>query len=121
MELQARLSQQRVQYIVSSYQLAGNDEHAVQEYLATLLAIYPAPLIELALVETLIDHWLQIPLITGVTFLSQAHQRLRNWEFNPIASTLTPDQFQAITGLDPHPVFGPVQHSPKAPVGADPA
>ncbi|KGF71626.1 hypothetical protein DO97_17145 [Neosynechococcus sphagnicola sy1] len=112
MDIQERLSRQRVHYIVSSYQLAGDETAAFEDYLEDLISTYPLPLIELALTETLVHHWLQLPLLRGIGFLVPVHQRLKFWQGHPITSTLTPEQFQQITGLDPQPIFGSYQRSP---------
>jgi hypothetical protein len=106
MEIWEQISRQRVKYIVSSYQLEGREANQFNPYLERLLQSYPLPLIELALVETLVDRWTSIPMTKGLDFLSQTHNQLRDWESQPIVSTLTPEQFQQITGLDPSPVFG---------------
>lgn len=109
MDIAQQLSHQRVKHIVSSYKLKGNGADEVEDfedYLDDLLRVYPAPLIELALVETLVDGWLTVPLIRGFGFLVQAHKKLKYWETHPIISTLTPEQFHQIAGLDPAPVFG---------------
>src|SRR6476661_2596209 len=112
MDISTQLSQQRVKHIVNSYHLNVEPTNAIDDfddYLADLLRVYPAPLIELALVETLVDNWLTVPLVRGWQFLLQAHQKLKTWEEQPIISTLTPDQFQQIAGLDHSPIFGPTQ------------
>ncbi|HEY9631083.1 MAG: hypothetical protein HY785_03505 [Oscillatoriophycideae cyanobacterium NC_groundwater_1537_Pr4_S-0.65um_50_18] len=106
MEIWEKLSQQRVKHIVSSYCLGGDETHRFDLYLDELLQLYPRPLIELALIETLIDYWLTVPLVRGVEFLAQAHDRLKVWESQPIVSTITPEQFKQIAGLDPTPIFG---------------
>ncbi len=106
MNLSERLLQQRVKHIVSSYQLAGAQVDAFADCLQVMMQAFPTPLVELAIVETLVDHWLSVPLLRGVKFLEQTHWRLQAWEQQAIASTITPDQFQQITGLDPTPVFG---------------
>ncbi len=106
MILEERVSQQRVQHIVSSYQLDGNEAEEFAIYLAKLLNIYAPPLIELALAETLVANWLLLPMPKGLAFLHQVHARLRHWQdTQTIVNTLMPDQFQQITGLDPAPVF----------------
>ena len=112
MELWEQISKQRVKHIVSSYQLDGSEASGFDSYLEELLNRYPRPLIELALVETLIDHWLTVPLMRGIAFLNQAHHKLRNWESQPIVSTITPEQFQQIAGLDPTPIFGSSEYPP---------
>lgn len=96
---------QRVRHIISSYRLTG-DCPRCSAYLETLLQDYPAPLIELALVETLVAHWLRLHHLRGLPFFHKTHQQLQTWEEAPIASTLTPGQFYGITGLDPQPIFG---------------
>jgi hypothetical protein len=106
MELQEQLRRQRVKYIVSSYRLDGDDAHEFMADLDSLLRRYPMPLIELALAETLVDHWATVPMVRGIDFLKQVHEKLKAWECQPIVSTITPEQFQQITGLDPTPVFG---------------
>ena len=116
MDLQAAINRQRILHIVSSYQLDGADRASFQAHLADLLEQYPTPLIELSLVETLVDQWLNIPPLRGVPFLQQAHRTLQHWEDQPICSTLTPGQFQQITALDPSPIFGPGELPPPYPI-----
>lgn len=106
MNIRQQLDRQRVKHIVSSYQLWGQESNRFDSYLEELLQAYPHPLIELALIETLIDQWLAVPLIRGVEFLAQTHSKLKTWEDQPIVSTITPEQFQQIAGLDPTPIFG---------------
>lgn len=106
MEIEQQINQQRVKHVVSSYQLAGNDEAEFELYLEQLLQKYPPTLIELALVEILVRTWLRIPPIRGMEFLSEADKKLQEWETQPIVSAITPAQFQQITGLDPQPIFG---------------
>jgi len=106
MEIQEHINRQRVKHIISSYQLDSHDPIQVTNCLEDLLRIYPTPLIELALVETLVDHWLTIPLVRGMEFFNRVQTRLKTWESHPIISTITPDQFHHITGLDPVPIFG---------------
>lgn len=116
MKIQERLSQERVKHIVSSYRLDGSETNGFSTYLSELLQAYPPPLIELALVETLVDHWSTVPLVRGVEFLTQSHDRLKNWESQPIVSTISSGQFQQITGLDPTPVFGSTERPPSRPI-----
>jgi hypothetical protein len=106
MTLEQQLSQQRVKHIVSSYQLEGSEFEAFANYLDELLQTYASPLIELALTETIVTHWLTVTLPRGIPFLDQVHALLKHWEVAEITSTLTPEEFQQITGLDPSPVFG---------------
>ncbi|MGB3614856.1 MAG: hypothetical protein WBA10_13770 [Elainellaceae cyanobacterium] len=111
MNLQDKISQQRIDHIVRSYNLDGDEKANFSAYLSELTQAYPLPLIELSLVETMVENWLTVPFQRGVDFLVQAHARLQNWESQPIVSTLTSEQFSSITGLDPFPVFGAKQIS----------
>ena len=106
MEFWERISQQRVKHIVSSYQLAGDSTAEFDSYLKNLLQVYPSPLVELALAETLVDSWLIIPLPRGIDFLGRVHNKLEAWANHLTANTITPEQFSQITGLYPGPVFG---------------
>ncbi len=106
MELLEQLNQQRVKHIISSYQLNGSDTGAFDSYLDGLFRVYPSPLIELALVEILVDCWLQVPMTRGCQFLVQVQELLQSWENNDVVSTIAPAQFHQITGLDPTPIFG---------------
>jgi hypothetical protein len=116
MDIQEEVKQQRVKHIVASYQLGGEEEQQFNTYLEDLFSYYPPPLIELAMVETLVDHWVTVPLLRGAAFLSAAHDKLKNWEHQPIMSTLTPEQFHQISGLDPAPVFGTEELPPNRPI-----
>lgn len=115
MEIGVQLKRQRIKHIVSSYQLDGNESDPFDRALERLLDHYPLPLIELALVETLVNSWLQVPLLRGCKFLEQAQEQLQAWEqqmLHPDSATrqyvsaILPEQFQQITGLDPAPIFG---------------
>lgn len=112
MDLQHQLNQQRVKHIVSSYELTGESSEAFQVYLTDLLHTYPSFLVELALTETLVDGWAAVPMVRGTEFLERAHAKLKEWETQPIVSTITPEQFQHVTGLDPIPVFGSAEVPP---------
>ena len=125
MEIAAQLRRQRIKHIVSSYQLDGDETEAFDRALELLLNHYPLPLIELALVETLVDSWLQIPLLRGCNFLDKAHEQLQAWESQilqpdsitaPCTSTISPEQFQQITGLDPAPIYGASQTASPPPI-----
>jgi hypothetical protein len=118
MEIGAQLKRQRIKHIVSSYQLDGDETEAFDRALERLLNHYPLPLIELALVETLVDRWLHVPLLRGCKFLDKAHEQLQAWENQilqsdsvapPCTSTISPEQFHQITGLDPAPIYGASQ------------
>ncbi len=115
MDFQEAVKRQRVKYIISSYRLDEANSQKFDDYLEMLMTHYPSPLIELALVETLLNNWLQVPMKRGYEFLIQAHEQLQTWEqyaliqtetAPSIASTITPEQFQQITNLDPSPIFG---------------
>lgn len=103
MEIQQRISQQRIRHIVDSYRLIGTDNSEADSfdaYINDLLHKYPQGLIELALVETLVQSWLSIPMEKGVAFLIAAHSCIKQWQSASTAITLTPSQFSQITGLD---------------------
>jgi len=106
METWEQISRQRVNYIVDSYQLSGDDDEYFDEYLEDLLQAYPSPQIELALVEILVRSWHVNPIIRGVAFLKRSHELLKTWENHAIAPNISPTHFRLITGLDPTPVFG---------------
>jgi hypothetical protein len=108
MELWEQVCRQRIKYIVDCYELDfGESAEDFADYLQELWLAYAYAQIELALVETLVASWIQIPAIKGMSFLYQVHDRLRSWEYlSVIPSTITPDQFQQITALDPTPIFG---------------
>jgi hypothetical protein len=106
MELWEKISRQRVQYIIDSYELYGDYTEDFDDYLQELLIAYAPPQIEVAIVETIVASWLKLPLAKGIEFIEQVHELLKAWEDSNGNSTLTPSQFQQITGLDPTPVFG---------------
>jgi hypothetical protein len=115
MELKEELKRQRVKHIISSYHLAGNDGDPFDAVLAMLLDEYPTPLVELAIAETLVMNWLSVPMPKGCAFLTQVQEHLTLSDHPPecgdrsrphIHSSITPAQFQHITGLDPSPIFG---------------
>ncbi|MBD2258806.1 hypothetical protein [Pseudanabaena sp. FACHB-2040] len=95
---------QRICHIVASYGLTGDDPVPFEDYLASLMQAFPEPLIELAIVETLVQQWLRVPLLRGIEFLQTAHQVLQGWD-PVVESRLTPGHFEMITGLDPAPIF----------------
>ncbi|MEM1239696.1 MAG: hypothetical protein AAGI45_07640 [Cyanobacteria bacterium P01_H01_bin.26] len=142
MDIQERISRQRVQHIIDSYQLDGDDGDVFVDYLDQLLETYAYPLIELALTEAIIKGWSEIPMRKGLSFIHGVHERLRFWQpdreslahiprqlkpLNPrflgatslgvratnqspidptsVDITLTPEQFEQITGLDASLVF----------------
>lgn len=115
MEIGEQLRLQRVKHIVSSYQLSGTDDSSFHETLAILLEQYPPPLVELALVETLVNCWWQVPMPRGCSFLTRVHEQLAVWQSQPIISTIAPEHFQQITGLDPTPIFGSSGLPPASP------
>ncbi|MBD0333955.1 MAG: hypothetical protein ICV62_00555 [Cyanobacteria bacterium Co-bin13] len=95
---------QRIRHIVASYGLTGDDPAPFDDYLTNLMQAFPEPLIELAIVETLVQQWLRVPLLRGIEFLETAHQVLQGWD-SVVESRLTPSYFEMITGLDPAPIF----------------
>ncbi|MFQ3615459.1 MAG: hypothetical protein SNJ57_11900 [Cyanobacteriota bacterium] len=126
-KLLEHVNQQRVKHIIKLYALDREETQDLYTCLDALFRLYPPPLIELALVETLVDHWAAVPMPRGLAFMSRVRDRLRHWETQWAAqeetqgnaqgehqqdrallfSTLTPQQFHHITGLDPAPIFGP--------------
>lgn len=115
MELWEQISRQRSQHIIDSYQLYGESIDDFEDYLEELLLAYQPPQIERAIVETLVSGWFQLPLVKGMPFIEAVHERLRMWEIDPnMPPSVSPAQFQQITGLDPAPVFG---HSTTTSIG----
>lgn len=76
-----------------------------EAYLIDLMQVFPEPLIELAIVEVLVQQWLQVPLVRGLAFLQKTHQMLNTWQSQQIKSRLTPASYELITGLESAPVF----------------
>ena len=106
MTIQAQIDRQRLQYIIDNYQLQGDDDSdSFGSALAELLENYPTPIVELAVVETIVSGWLNVPLVRGCVFLYQVHEQLLLWHNYSIVSTLTATQFQSITGLSPNPIL----------------
>jgi len=97
--LSSQLQQQRLQHIIDSYRLDDGAVVTFRRKLDRLLARYPSPLIELALVETLVQQWASPPLVRGLPFLTQVEDRLQTWAVQPAIRTFTPEQFHQITGL----------------------
>lgn len=115
MEFSDWVQGQRLQHIVDSYHLQGETPEAFWTELQALLADYPQPLLELALVESLVRGWLRFPMARGLDFLAEVNAQLQHWAIEgQVASFLTSSQFEQITGLDPAPVFGPPR-SPEIP------
>ncbi|MDX1977362.1 MAG: hypothetical protein SFT94_06780 [Pseudanabaenaceae cyanobacterium bins.68] len=108
MELWEQICRQRIKYIVDCYQLDLTESpEDFADLLEELWLAYPYAQIELALVETLVASWLQIPPVKGIPFLEHVHRRLQSWENYPqVPTQITPAQFQQIAGLDPRLVFG---------------
>ena len=107
MDIQQRVSHQRVRHIIDNYMLMGSPDEAdgFDAYVSELLSQYPHGLIEIALVETLAKNWLTIPMKKGIDFLSAAHERIKQCQSNATEVNLTPSQFSQITGLDPQLAF----------------
>lgn len=128
MDIEQQVKQQRVKHIVSSYHLpkdnndtaerasAADDLEKFNAYLAQLLERHPSPLVELALVQTLAQGWLRVPMLRGVPFLAIVDQQLQEWQQGPITTAITPNQFQQITGLDPSPIFGETEQPQPQPI-----
>lgn len=106
MNIQAEIDRQRLHYIINNYRLQGEDNtESFEAALAELLNNYPTPIVELAVVETLVAGWLNVPFVRGCAFLHQVHEQLSLWHNYSIASTLTTTQFQSITGLSPNSIL----------------
>ena len=80
MNIQNRITHQRVQHIVDSYQLKGDDGEVFLDFLTQLLAAYPSSLVELALTETIVKGWSDIPMQRGIPFIETVHKRLQSWQ-----------------------------------------
>ena len=107
MDIQSEVSRQRVKHIVDSYHLQGEEVAACEGYLDELISTFPMSAVELALVETLVQNWLTVPMPRGKSFFEQAETLLKQWKTSEqVETTVSIEQFQQITGLDPAPVFG---------------
>jgi hypothetical protein len=114
-----QVSRQRLKYMINSYQLgltsggdrgsgrseAGAEGQAFDRYLGHLLRLYSAPLLELAVAQTLVRSWLMTPLPRGIVFLEAVDRQLAHWIDHGIDCRLSPQDFQQVTGLDPYPVY----------------
>jgi hypothetical protein len=100
------LRRQRIQYVMDSYRLAGDEEVDCAVYLTDLLDCYTPAAIELAVVDILVTQWNHAPLRRGVVFLDQVRSRLDEWTESGVSTCIRPQQFRHITGLDPRLVFG---------------
>ncbi len=106
MDLRKQMNRQRVQYIIDSYQLGGDEPVEFRKQLETLLQTWDLARVELALCEALVQSWLRVPMPRGPIFLQLTSALLQDWAAGIAEPTLTPQQFQHITSLDPTPVFG---------------
>ncbi|MEM8611077.1 MAG: hypothetical protein AAGF93_03585 [Cyanobacteria bacterium P01_H01_bin.105] len=93
MNIQKRITRQRVNHIVESYQLDGNDGDAFSDYLNKILEIYPQPLVELALTEAIIKGWSELPMQKGIPFLQGVNKRLQSWQPDRELSSQLPSSF----------------------------
>ncbi|MDV3350472.1 hypothetical protein D0962_11095 [Leptolyngbyaceae cyanobacterium CCMR0082] len=107
MDIQKRITRQRVNHIVDIYQLDGNDGDTFADYLAKLVETYPQSLIELALTEALVKGWSKVPMQKGMSFIYDVHERLRTWQPDPESSPQLPSAFKpphakslGVTSLD---------------------
>lgn len=96
---------QRIDHILSSYCLWGQHPHHPYQLMTDLLDNYPAPLVELAVVEVLVDQWLAASLPRGLPFLDQVIQWLGCCSTDGFELKVLPPQFQQITGLDPNQLY----------------
>ena len=93
MDIQKRITRQRVNHIIDSYQLDGNDGDAFTNFLDKLLEMYPQPLIELALTEAIVKGWSEVPMQKGMPFIKGVHKQLRCWKPDPEPSAQVPGGF----------------------------
>jgi hypothetical protein len=113
-EFTKQIQYQRVKHIVDSYCLEGCEPLSFEQHLKKLLEIYPAYVVELALVEVLVAQWMRVPMQRGNRFLAEVEQHLYEWMHQPNRDRpispyrITAEQFQTITGLDPTPVFNAI-------------
>lgn len=101
MPLQQSLNWQRIQHIVTSYNLAGENPDGFQSHLQHLLNSYSCIAVEWCLVELIVHHWHCPPLPRGVDLYPDLQQRLDRWPNSSLPQPLSPAQFQQITGLSP--------------------
>lgn len=113
MTLQTEIKKQRVKHIVNSYQLEGEDAEACATELNDLFQTYAPELIELALAETIALNWLTVPMPRGLPFFTQVRSLLDRWQAESIQLTLTPAEFEQLTGLSAEPISGMSDNSPR--------
>lgn len=107
MNLHEEINRQRVKHIVDSYRLDKDDNsEQFAAYLNQLLLLYPTPVLELALAETIAYEWLNVPITRGRQFLEKVHAKIKTWETCEAEIAISLEQFQHITGLSPHPLLG---------------
>ncbi|MCG9886460.1 MAG: hypothetical protein MH825_12995 [Cyanobacteria bacterium] len=103
-DYQAYFDRRRPWHIVDSYRLFGEEGDDCRPLLQAWLETMPPPLVELALVETLVAAWRTLPLPRGRVFVRQAQDWLEDWLAGRRVISIQPGQFRAVTGLDPEPV-----------------
>ena len=101
MQLQDRINLERVNYIITSYALQGDDGDSFQSCLCELVQQYSQAWVERALLEVMIQHWQLPPLPRGLVFLQEVQHLLKRWVRQDCFSTVSDQQFQWITGLTP--------------------
>lgn len=112
MTLAEHLKKQRVKHIVSSYQLNGSEVEACEQELDQLLERYPSAWIEFAFADAIAHHWATLPMPRGLVLFNHVRESLQQWERTGVSSTLSPDDFQHITGLNPSSIFEPFDPPP---------
>jgi len=109
MELQERISRQRIFYIIDSYQLLGSPPIPAEldHKFSQLLSNYSQEILELAIANCIAKAWTQLPMPRGQVFLDLLTDHLHN----QLPNQLTPQQFQQITGLEitTYPTDAPTQ------------
>jgi len=98
MELQERISRQRIYHIIDSYQLLGSRPipAELEHKFSQLLSSYSQEILELAIANCIAKAWTQLPMPRGQAFLDLLIDHLHN----QLPNQLTPQQFQQITGLE---------------------
>lgn len=95
MDIQERITRQRVKHIVDSYRLDGDAVDTFADYLSNLLETYPQSLVELALTEAIVKGWSEVPMRKGLPFIHGVHDRLRAWHPDPESPSQRPSSFQS--------------------------
>lgn len=110
-KLRPHLDGRRPWHIVESYRLFGDEDAVCRPVFQDWLEEVPTPLVELALVETLVVAWATVPMPRGRMFVERARRWLGRWLEGQQSIRIQPSQFRAVTGLDPLPVVRAVERA----------